>query len=428
MPFVKLTQEMLNTWLEAAWRDGFSKGVDGEDSIPEFSTLDPRGPDDGKKLSPSEAQVAQYNPCKCGARMFREGFGIQCSRKPFGDGLLCKTHQKVIDEQPSEYDLPFGWFNKERPTHHLDQKQHKKPIAWNDLKKESKSSSKKRANAKEMREQLTEMGISIDGLKNKALTLRYNEVMDSKDTHSSEEASTHESSSVPQESVQEESEEQPEEKPEDVIKEIFGVDSDGEEPVQEEPQEQPKEEPQEQPKEEPQEQPKEQPKEEPVQEQPKEQPKEEPQEQPKEEPESKNLTLEEEVDPAAGTGLNIESKTPQTTTEFKKLFQDLGIDQEGLKGKRAFMDRYSEYLKSKEESEGEETEGEETEDMSDDELEEDETNYVEVDFEGVTYLEDEDTSNIYTTSHKLVGKWNSDGDGFVWESDEAKAEHDSKKD
>ena len=151
--------------------------------------------------------------------------------------------------------------------------------------------------------------------------------------------------------------------------------------------------------------------------------KDESEEQSKEEPESKNLTLEEEADPAAGTGLNIESKTPQTTTEFKKLFQELGIDQEGLKGKRAYMEKYSEYLKSKEESEGEETE-----DMSDDELEEDETNYVEVDFEGVTYLEDEDTSNIYTTSHKLVGKWNSDGDGFVWESDEAKAEHDSKKD
>lgn len=419
MAFVKLTQEMLDTWLEAAWRDGFSKGVDGEDSIPDFSTLDPRGPDDGKKLSPSEAQVAEYNPCKCGARMFREGFGIQCSRKPFGDGLLCKTHQKVIDEQPSEFDLPFGWFNKERPTHHLDQKQHKKPIAWNDLKKESKSSTKKRATAKEMREQLTEMGISIDGLKGKALTLRYNEVMDSKVNDSSEQASTHESPSSPQEThiLSQESQESQESV---------------REKTQEEPQEQPKEEPvQEQPKDESEEKPQEEPREEPVQDQPKdeseeqsqEEPKDESEEQSKEEPESKNLTLEEEVDPAAGTGLNIESKTPQTTTEFKKLFQELGIDQEGLKGKRAYMEKYSEYLKSKEESEGEETE-----DMSDDELEEDETNYVEVDFEGVTYLEDEDTSNIYTTSHKLVGKWNSDGDGFIWESDEAKAEHDSKKD
>ena len=47
------------------------------------------------------------------------------------------------------------------------------------MKKSSKTSTKKRANAKEMREQLTEMGISIDGLKGKALTLKYNEVMDS---------------------------------------------------------------------------------------------------------------------------------------------------------------------------------------------------------------------------------------------------------
>lgn len=73
---VKITQKMLDSWLEAAWRDGFTKGVDGEDSIPDFSSLDPRGPEDGKKLSPSEAQVADYNPCKCGARMFREGFGV----------------------------------------------------------------------------------------------------------------------------------------------------------------------------------------------------------------------------------------------------------------------------------------------------------------------------------------------------------------
>jgi hypothetical protein len=117
---------------------------------------------------------------------------------------------------------------------------------------------------------------------------------------------------------------------------------------------------------------------------------------------------------------------PTTTAEFKKLFQELGITTEGLRGKGAYKQRYDQYLKEQEQQ----TDGDETEDMSDeeDELEKDETNYVEVDFEGIEYLEDEDTSNIYNTSHVLVGKWNEDGDDIIWASDSAKADHDSKKD
>ena len=393
MASIKITQKMLNTWLESAWRDGFSKGVEGEDSIPDFTTLDPRGPEDGKKLLPSEAQVAEYNPCKCGARMFREGFGVQCSRKPFGDGLLCKTHQKVIDEQPSEFDLPFGWFNKERPDQHLDQKQHGKPIAWSDRKKESKDSTKKRATAKEMREQLTELGISIDGLKGKVLTLKYNEVMDSRDSQSdsTEDSQSdsnekqespsihHEEPSIPQESHTLHNQGEVEQVLEQVVEQVESVNNCNDT-----------------------------------------------------ETECQELSLvenkqeeNETSDSGAGIGFKPESpkgdSVPQTTTEFKKLFQDLGITCEGLKGKKAFKDKYDEYLKEKDQ-------GEETEDMSDDELEEDETNYVEITFEGIEYLEDEDTSNIYNTSHVLVGKWDADGTEIIWASDSAKADHDSKKD
>ena len=387
---IKLTQKMLNTWLEAAWRDGFSKGVDGDDSIPEFSSLDPRGPEDGKKLQPSEAQSAPFNPCKCGARMFRDGFGVQCSRKPFEGGLLCKTHQKVVDEQPSEFDLPFGWFEKERPTHHLDQKQHGKPIAWSDMKKSKQTNTKKRATAKEMREQLTEMGISIDGLKGKALTLKYNQVMDSQSDSQSESQS---------ESHSEQGKHEVSEKPtppqdthtlhdhqqEVEIKESIEIvqNSNGTEteihrqeliPVD------------------------------------------------KHEDSSDDS---QSNDPAAGTGLipSSDGGVPKTTAEFKKLFQELGISTEGLRGKGAYVKKYDEYMKEK-------AKGEETEDMSDeeDELDKDETNYVEVDFEGVEYLEDEETSNIYNTSHVLIGKWNEDGDDILWASDSAKADHDSKKD
>ena len=399
---IKLTQKMLNTWLEAAWRDGFTKGVDGEDSIPDFSTLDPRGPDDGKKLSPSEAQVSEYNPCKCGARMFREGFGVQCSRKPFEEGLLCKTHQKVIDNQPSEYDLPFGWFNKERPTHHLDQKQHNKPIAWSDMKKASKSPSKKRTNAKEMREQLTEMGISIDGLKGKALTLRYNEVIDSQ---SDSETSPQETPSIPQQThtlhEQEELSLKPIESESDSESEdpaagtgLVNEYTKPESPKHESPKpESPKHES-------------------PKPGSPKESPKiESPKESPKVESPKKD-------------------SAPSTTSEFKKLFQEIGISTDGLRGKKAFKDKYEEYIADKngEETQGEETQGEETEDMSDDELGLDTSNFVEVDFEGVEYLEDEETSNIYNVSHQLIGKWNEDGDDIIWEKDTFKVAHDTMKD
>jgi len=147
------------------------------------------------------------------------------------------------------------------------------------------------------------------------------------------------------------------------------------------------------------------------------------------EPESDSESQSE--DPAAGTGLNQneESKPespkkdsiPSTTAEFKKLFQELGISADGLRGKKAFKDRYDQYLKEKENDE-------ETEDISDDELEKDISNFVEIDFEGVEYLEDEDTSNIYNASHQLVAKWNVDGDDFIWESETFKTVHDTMKD
>tara|TARA_B100000427_G_C15392409_1_gene543922 strand:- start:300 stop:806 length:507 start_codon:yes stop_codon:yes gene_type:complete len=148
----------------------------------------------------------------------------------------------------------------------------------------------------------------------------------------------------------------------------------------------------------------------------------------------------EESESGAGTGLVInspktpetktpETKTPETkknsipstTSEFKKMFEELGISTDGLRGKKAFKDKYDEYLKEKEA-------GEETEDMSDDELDNDTSNFVEVDFEGVEYLEDEDTSDIYNASHQLVGKWNEDGDDIIWASDTFKTVHNTMKD
>ena len=403
---IKLTQKMLDTWLETAWRDGFRKGVDGEDSLPDFMSFDPRGPEDGKKLSAKEAESADFNTCKCAARMFREGCGVQCTRRPFEGGLLCKTHQKKLDGQGSQFDLPFGWFNKERPTHHLDEKDHGKPIAWNDLKK-SKSSTKKRATAKEMREQLTEMGVSIDGLKGKALTLRYNEVMDSKesesntsDTESNISDTVSETPTQPQtahtvhEQAQGEEQVQQEQVQEEekVHDEEFKIEESVEIIVNENGTET----------------------EIHCQELV-----------PVDKVEEKEDSESESEDPAAGTGLvkSESSSVPSTTAEFKKLFQELGISTEGLRGKKAFKDKYDEYQKGKDVDDGEETE-----DMSDDELGLDTSSFVEVDYEGVEYLEDEETSNIYNVSHQLIGKWNEDGDEIIWADDTFKKVHDTMKD
>ena len=141
--------------------------------------------------------------------------------------------------------------------------------------------------------------------------------------------------------------------------------------------------------------------------------------------EEKEDSESESEDPAAGTGLvkSESSSVPSTTAEFKKLFQELGISTEGLRGKKAFKDKYDEYQKGKDVDDGEETE-----DMSDDELGLDTSSFVEVDYEGVEYLEDEETSNIYNVSHQLIGKWNEDGDEIIWADDTFKKVHDTMKD
>ena len=104
------------------------------------------------------------------------------------------------------------------------------------------------------------------------------------------------------------------------------------------------------------------------------------------------------------------------------MFKELNIDTEGLKGIRAYKQAYDDYLKEKE--------GEKTEPMSDeddDELQEDKNTYDETDFEGVSYLEDEDSGKIYNLRHQHVGKWNSDFDNIVWVSEEFKIAHETSR-
>ena len=64
-------------------------------------------------------------------------------------------------------------------------------------------------------------------------------------------------------------------------------------------------------------------------------------------------------------------------------------------------------------------------DEEDDELQEDMNSYEETTFEGVSYLEDEETGKIYNLKHQHVGKWNSDVDDIIWVSDEFKTHHEN---
>jgi hypothetical protein len=56
-----------------------------------------------------------------------------------------------------------------------------------------------------------------------------------------------------------------------------------------------------------------------------------------------------------------------------------------------------------------------------------EENFDDIEFEGVTYSEDNRFSKIYNKDHKLVGKWNDNCDDIIWLDDECKEEHESSK-
>ena len=48
---------------------------------------------------------------------------------------------------------------------------------------------------------------------------------------------------------------------------------------------------------------------------------------------------------------------------------------------------------------------------------------IKIDFEGVEYLEDESTNEIYNSSQQLVGEWNENGDDIIWKSNKFKKTH-----
>jgi hypothetical protein len=61
-------------------------------------------------------------------------------------------------------------------------------------------------------------------------------------------------------------------------------------------------------------------------------------------------------------------------------------------------------------------------------LETDTSNFTEIDYEGVEYLEDEDTGLLYNSAHQAVGKWNDGGDEIIWSSETFRLAHETMKD
>ena len=371
---LKLTQELVDSWLELAWRDGYRKGGDGDDTLPIFKDLLP------KELPSDFASQSQlpFNPSKCEARILKDGYGIQCSRSPFGGGCLCKTHQDKFDSLADGLDIPFGRYNKERPTHSLDRPDGGNKIAWHDTKQERAPRSSKTPNMKvgELRDYLSTRipNENFKGMKKAELKELYEKEKAKELQSDSDEEKSEEKVEDP---VEEKTEEKPEEKPDEEV-EKSSIDStnaideakkncgDRLEKLEE----------------------------------------------------KENSDVSEKVSSGEGT---LVDTIPRTKPEYVKLFEKLGIDSDGLSGLRAYKQRYEEYLKEK---------GEETEDMSDedvaDDLQEDKSSFQKIDFEGVEYLEDEDTADLYNTAYKKVGKWNDDCDDIIWETPEFKEEHENK--
>ena len=139
-PKLKLTPQIVDEWLEKAWRDGFVKGQDGRDDLPDFRTLYPDIIALDSHSDPAELSKLSFNDTKCEARILKDGYGVQCTRSRIESGCLCKIHQKKFDGLPDGLDIPFGRYNQPRPLESLDRVKGNR-IAWHDLKKEKKPKS-----------------------------------------------------------------------------------------------------------------------------------------------------------------------------------------------------------------------------------------------------------------------------------------------
>ena len=349
------------------WRDGFNKGIAGEDQHPDFKSFF-SSTNDKSENSLEEKAALPFNPHKCEARTEQYGYAIQCTRSKIGDGCLCGTHQKMLDKYGV---IRYGRFNEPPPDTDLITGD---SIKWGPKKNKENKSPKNNHNSSkmkvgEMRDFLSSRVPTEDfrHLKKKELFDLYTSVKNKEisSPSTSSDCSPKSAQPTPPENLQQNSPVSPQENT------LNDSQIDTHQEVEDD---------------------------------------------------TQIDTHQEVEDDGAGTGLHLSPRPPKTVSEYKTLFDELGIDYSSIRGLRAFKLAHQDYIKSKEEEE-------QTQPMSDDddELHEDKSSYQEMDFEGVAYLEEEDSGKIYNLRHQHVGQWNEDVDDIIWVSDEFKQTHESSR-
>jgi murein DD-endopeptidase MepM/ murein hydrolase activator NlpD len=175
-----------------AWEAGFDQCRSGEENSFKWDEAWSKISPTAKKTSPSknkdtsssdkERSLLPYDSCKCQARAWGGGYGVQCKSNPKeGCEGLCGTHFKQLEAARREggSDIRNGRYNQPKPWASLDVPEgHKKYelFCWLD----PSSILIPKASTKEMRLKLVELGFSSElanSLKGKNLTNRYNEEM-----------------------------------------------------------------------------------------------------------------------------------------------------------------------------------------------------------------------------------------------------------
>ena len=197
-----LTKALVTQWATDAYIAGFQAAMDasGTGIVPtdiDVSIFDPRKNGETSKstkrnkVNAEERGQLDHDPCKCDARVWNSGFGAQCNRKKVDDEMLCVTCLKKNEALESKgLQLAFGLVTGERPLVSLD-KEVGDDLVWKDMKKETASAPKKRAQKMppvgEMREYLDARGTSHDGCKKPEVFELYQEQKELEALESSQE-------------------------------------------------------------------------------------------------------------------------------------------------------------------------------------------------------------------------------------------------
>ena len=415
----KMTPAM-KQWREAIWKDGYAKGVDGRDEFPNYDDLWVEVKD--SEESPERLASLPFNPSKCDARLYKEGWGVQCSRVPLVGGCLCTMHQKKLDVLGPDLDLQHGRFSGERPL--LNPKTGK-AHGWADLRKSKvKKTKPSKMKVDDLREYLSTK-IPNENYKG-MLKAELQELYDLEKAKESTDSSTPLLSQESEDDIGDMVEEQSVESSESASEPAPEPETESAPETEPAPETEsaPETEPETETEPAPDPEPEPAPETEPETEQA-------PEPEPAPETESAPEDFEPEPEPeieaseplsaatlsTSVTSTDADNQYPTTLTEYKELFDKLNIEHSDLKGKRAFKSKYDEYIEEKK-----------NEDMSDDDdLIEDKSSFDEFDFEGIDYLEDNDSGKIYNTKHTFVGTWNADCDDIIWESDEYREQHENSR-